>query len=128
MSSLATQKRMAEEQMDMSLSASLTYVASGVSGLVVDRGSLHRFVPYMVQSVRHGYQDLGVSSLHTAHEQVYSGKISGSSCSSSSGSVLESSQEQQQQQQQLCTVDCAVVACAAIVLRHQALQLVVAAL
>jgi IMP dehydrogenase len=75
MSSLATQKRMAEEQMDMSLSASLTYVASGVSGLVVDRGSLHRFVPYMVQSVRHGYQDLGVSSLHTAHEQVYSGKI-----------------------------------------------------
>ncbi|CAN0436869.1 unnamed protein product [Discosporangium mesarthrocarpum] len=30
--------------------------ASGVSGLVVDRGSLHRFIPYMVQSVRHGFQ------------------------------------------------------------------------
>lgn len=30
--------------------------ASGVSGVVVDRGSLHRFVPYMAQSVRHGFQ------------------------------------------------------------------------
>lgn len=30
--------------------------ASGVSGVVVDRGSLHRFIPYMSQSLRHGFQ------------------------------------------------------------------------
>lgn len=32
---------------------------SGVSGVVVDRGSLHRFIPYMAQSVRHGFQVTG---------------------------------------------------------------------
>ncbi len=37
--------------------------ASGVSGVVVDRGSLHRFVPYMAQSVRHGFQVRLSSSL-----------------------------------------------------------------
>jgi hypothetical protein len=36
--------------------SSVVHTASGVSGLVVDRGSLDRFIPYMVQSVRHGYQ------------------------------------------------------------------------
>mmetsp|Transcript_10927 Transcript_10927/g.15528 ORF Transcript_10927/g.15528 Transcript_10927/m.15528 type:complete len:515 (+) Transcript_10927:115-1659(+) len=53
----------------------LPYTSGGVRGLVVDRGSLHRFVPYMVQSVRHGYQDLGEKSLKCAHEGVYSGRV-----------------------------------------------------
>ncbi|CAM9799688.1 unnamed protein product [Chrysoparadoxa australica] len=47
----------------------------GVSGVVVDRGSLHRFIPYMVQSVRHGFQDMGCNSVDQAHEQVHSGKL-----------------------------------------------------
>eukprot|EP00611_Tribonema_gayanum_P015004 TRINITY_DN2660_c0_g1_i2.p1 TRINITY_DN2660_c0_g1~~TRINITY_DN2660_c0_g1_i2.p1 ORF type:complete len:520 (-),score=217.49 TRINITY_DN2660_c0_g1_i2:155-1714(-) len=55
--------------------SSAVVTSSGVSGLVVDRGSLDRFIPYMVQSVRHGYQDLGVSSLNAAHEQVYTGTV-----------------------------------------------------
>lgn len=49
--------------------------ASGVSGVVVDRGSLHRFVPYMSQSLRHGFQDMGVKSLADAHAEVYEGAI-----------------------------------------------------
>ncbi|CAN0278990.1 unnamed protein product [Ectocarpus sp. 6 AP-2014] len=48
---------------------------SGVSGVVVDRGSLHRFVPYMAQSVRHGFQDMGVKSLADLHAEVYEGTI-----------------------------------------------------
>jgi len=50
-------------------------VAQGVSGAVSDRGSVHRFVPYIVQGIKHGMQDLGVSSLHELRRQLHAGEL-----------------------------------------------------
>lgn len=50
-------------------------VAQGVSGAVEDKGSLRRYIPYLIQGVRHGMQDAGVSSLDDAWEKLYGGLL-----------------------------------------------------
>jgi len=51
------------------------WVASGVSGSVVDKGPLGRYLPYLCQSIRHGLQDMGTSSLGEMWRQLYSGEL-----------------------------------------------------
>ncbi|OIT28179.1 PREDICTED: inosine-5'-monophosphate dehydrogenase 2-like [Nicotiana attenuata] len=50
-------------------------IAQGVVGSVADKGSILKFIPYTMQAVKQGFQDLGASSLQSAHHLLRSGKL-----------------------------------------------------
>ncbi|WOL09534.1 inosine-5'-monophosphate dehydrogenase-like [Canna indica] len=47
-------------------------VAQGVVGSVADKGSVLKFIPYTMQAVKQGFQDLGASSLQSARDLLHS--------------------------------------------------------
>ncbi|KAJ7982085.1 Inosine-5'-monophosphate dehydrogenase [Quillaja saponaria] len=50
-------------------------IAQGVVGAVADKGSVLKFIPYTMQAVKQGFQDLGASSLQSAHDLLRSGEL-----------------------------------------------------
>lgn len=50
-------------------------VAQGVSGTVVTKGSIGTFVPYLVQGIKHGFQDIGARNISDLHQKLYEGII-----------------------------------------------------
>ena len=57
------------------LSAPSVKVAQGVSGAVQDKGTLRRYIPYLMQGVRHGLQDAGCPSVQAAQERLYANTL-----------------------------------------------------
>ena len=47
----------------------------GVSGAVVDKGTISRYIPYLAQSLRHGFQDIGARSIPIIHEYLAAGTM-----------------------------------------------------
>jgi IMP dehydrogenase len=50
-------------------------VAQGVSGAVQDKGSLKRYLPYLVEGLRHSLQDMGQPGLAKMHASLYDGEL-----------------------------------------------------
>jgi len=55
--------------------SSTVKVAQGVSGTVKDKGAIGHYVPYLVQGMKHGFQDMGARSTAELQEQLYSGRL-----------------------------------------------------
>ncbi|BDA44055.1 Inosine-5'-monophosphate dehydrogenase 2 [Coccomyxa sp. Obi] len=48
-------------------------IAQGVAGTVRDKGSIRKTVPFLVQAVKQGFQDLGTRSIPAAHAALAAG-------------------------------------------------------
>lgn len=50
-------------------------VAQGVLGLVVDKGLIAKFIPYLFNGLQHSLQDIGVQLVSELREKVYAGDV-----------------------------------------------------
>lgn len=46
-------------------------VAQGVSGSVMDKGTIFEFLPYLIQGLKHSFQDIGQKNIPLLHKALY---------------------------------------------------------
>jgi len=59
----------------------MPFVPQGVSGAMLDKGSAKSLVPYVMQGVRQGLQDLGFHAVEELHKGLYNGQLRMEICS-----------------------------------------------
>jgi len=75
MASIAAMKAGGEKRYAQVADTQKVKVAQGVSGAVVDKGSLLDFVPYLVIGLRQSLQDMGLRSITALHEACRNGEL-----------------------------------------------------
>merc|ERR1719222_1227823 len=56
-------------------STSAVKVAQGVTGAVQDKGSVHKFMPYLIMGLKHAMQDMGAWSVDELRRQLYEDQL-----------------------------------------------------
>lgn len=46
-----------------------------VAGEVLDKGSVYRFLPYVTQAMKQGFQDIGARSVVSLHQMLNKGEL-----------------------------------------------------
>eukprot|EP01084_Bolivina_argentea_P147161 257508_1 len=63
MGSIEAMKKGSDDRYFTQFKSNKIRIAQGVTGTVIDKGSLKRYLPYLIGGVKHGFQDLGIKNI-----------------------------------------------------------------